>query len=155
MSSRVVIRVLAAGLGVLFLVGSARAGISLPECNTPDSVPDDVLNGLLSNASVQFGSLSAKTCNSIVKKGVSLCKAQVKLAADCRNKSLAGTADIVLKQCDQLANSMDRSDCKQATKSEQKLLKDGIKANEDLGVTDCEGSFELSLANACQNGVPM
>jgi hypothetical protein len=155
MSSRVAIRVLGAGLGVLVLVGSARAGIAFPECNTPQAVPDDVLAGILSNGSFDFGNLSAKTCNSIVNKGVSVCKAQVKLAANCNEKALAGTVDIVLKQCDQLANSMDRSDCKAGTKSEQSSIKDSIKASQSLGLTECEGTFELSLSDACTNGVAM
>jgi len=156
MASRVAIRVLGAGLGLMLLVGSARAGVSFTadECSFPSMVPDQVMNTILSEGSFDFGDLSQKTCNSIVKRGVSLCKAQVKLATKCNLNALDGVVDIVLKQCEQLANSMDRADCKDSTKLERSQVKDAYKANQTLGLADCEGSFALDLADDCQNGVP-
>lgn len=158
MSSRLAIRALGTGLGLLFLAGSARAGVSFTsfaECEDPSTVSNVVLGTILDDGSVGFGTLSAKVCNSIVKKGVGLCKGQVKLAAKCNDKTLASLNDILLKQCDQLGNATQRSDCKTGVKGEVKSVKDDNKANKELGLSSCDTTFSTNLADACENGVVM
>ena len=158
MSSRVAIRALSAGLGLLFLAGSARAGVlftNFNECANPATVPNDVLATIEDDGSFGFGTLSEKVCNSIVKKGVSLCKAQVKLAQKCNDKTLNSLNETLLKQCAQLTDSTDRADCKAGVKADVSGAKADNKTNRDTGVALCEGGIADQLALDCANGILM
>ena len=159
MSSGVAIRALGAGLGLLFLVGSgpAHAGVKFTnfiECANPATVPNDVLATIEDDGSFGFGDLSEKVCSSIVKKGVSLCKGQVKLAGKCNSKTLSALNDILLKQCAQLTDSVDRADCKDGVKADVSGAKDANKTNQDTGIALCEAGIANQLAFDCQNGLP-
>ena len=158
MSSRLVIRALGAGLVLLFLVGSARAGelfSSFSECDDPSAVPTTVLGTIEFYSSFGFGDLSAKVCDSIVKKGVSLCKAQVKLAAKCNDKTVSSLNDILLKQCAELPDATDRANCKAGVKEDVAGVKADTKTNRDTGIAACEGAIADTLAADCANGVPL
>ncbi len=158
MRSCVAIRALGAGLGVLFLVGSAKAGVgftNFDECLDPAAVPTAVMGTILADGAFGFGTLSEKVCNGIVKKDVSLCKSQVKLARKCNDKTLNSLNDTLLKQCAQLTDATDRADCKDGVKADVKGAKDDNKTNRDTGVTDCETGFADNLLDNCINGVPM
>ena len=158
MSSRVAIRALGAGLGLLLLAGPARAGLSFTnfiECANPLAVPNDVLGTLENDGSFGFGSLSEKVCKSIVKKGVSLCKSQVKLAVKCNAKTLNSLNSILLKQCAQLTDAADRSDCKVGVKDDVSSVKAANKSNQGTALSLCEMDFADQLASDCANGIPM
>lgn len=158
MSSSVAIRALGAGLGLLLLAGSARAGESFPgfdECQNPAAVPGLVLGSIRQYGSFLFGELPEKTCNSIVKKGVSLCKAQVKAAAKCEDKTANALQSILLKQCATAPTSELRSECKTGVKQEVSAAKDDMKTEKATGLADCEGSIANDIAQDCANGLPL
>ena len=119
------------------------------ECVNPAAVPDLVLGSILEFGSLGFGELSEKVCNSIVDKGVSLCKSQVKTAAKCEDKSASKIQDILLKQCAQLSESSDRSECKAGVKGEVDAVKDEMNADKETGIASCEGSVADAIASAC------
>ena len=158
MSSRVAIRALGAGLGVLFLVGSARAGTgftSFAECVSPLAVPEILFGTIITQANVDFGALSVKVCNGITKKADATCKAQVKSAAKCNDKSNESNYDIVLKQCAQLNVPADKSICKSDAKNGRDAIKFANKTNKETALSECTGEFDAAIQNACVNGVPM
>ena len=155
MSLRVSTRALCAGLGLLLVSGSARAGFSnFNECFNPLTIPVTVYNTIV-NQSFQFGALSQKVCNSITKKGVALCKSQVKLASKCNDKTAKSDYVIQVKQCNQIADSGDRTACKTGSKGDLDFIKSTNKSNESDAVAECRGEFEAALQDACMNGVPM
>ena len=157
MCSRVAIRVLGAGLGVLFLVGSARAGAftNFPECPNPLASPEAVYGTILSNSSGSFGNLSVKVCNSITKKGNSTCRSQVKAAVKCNEKTIDSLYDIALKQCAQMSVPADRLTCKGNAKTSRDATRLGNKTNLDTALGVCDGEFDAALQNACVNGIVM
>lgn len=156
MSSNTAIRALSVGLGLVLLAGSARAGdgfTNFEECESPTSVPGQVLGTILDDGSLGFGELSEKVCNSITNSGVSLCKTQVKAAAKCNEKTNKALYDIIVKQCKQLDNDDLRSACKSAAKNDLDFVKTANKDNQTFGLNDCESGIEASLLDACLNGV--
>jgi hypothetical protein len=158
MSSRVAIRVLGAGLGLMFLVGSARAGdgfTNFSECESPLAVPESFFGTVITQGNAAFGDLSVKVCNGITKKADATCKAQVKSAAKCNDKSNDSLYDMVLKQCAQLSIPADRDVCKTDAKNNRDAIKAANKANKDSALTECDAEFDAAIQNACVNGVPM
>src|SRR5262249_12226398 len=99
-SSRVVARAVCACLGFLFVAGSAQA--QLESCPLPTLYPSVVLSTVGEAGDIDFGNLTQKVCDSIVKKGVATCRAQVKSAAKCAHKVAGSIFDIQVKQCAQM-----------------------------------------------------
>ena len=155
MTTRQAITLICAGLAVLFLAGKARAGsfTSFAGCAPPPSVPIAAFATIEDEASASFGTLSQKACKSITAKGVATCKSQVKLAAGCNNQQAGANASIALKQCDSLADSMDRSSCKTSVKNNLKSIKGTIKDAQSAGIATCKGEFAAALQDACENGI--
>jgi hypothetical protein len=138
-------------LGLVLFAGSARA--QFQECVVPGAVPEAVFETILDQASFDFGDLSDKVCNSIVKKGLSTCRAQVKAAAKCYDRAFAANYAIAVKQCQQLETSEERADCKAESKSIRDEGKDDVDASKDSALAVCEGEFEAALSDNCLNGV--
>lgn len=145
-----------AGLCVLLLAGSACAGefTNFAECSNPAVVPNDVMSSILTFAASEFGNTPEKTCNSVTKKGVSICKVQVKAAAKCNTKTANSNYDIEVKQCATLNTGDQRSACKNAAKALRSAILGFNKSNQSAGLNDCAASFEAQLQNFCINGVP-
>ena len=141
-----------AALGLLLFAGSARAQFA--ECVDPTDVPEAVFETILSQAGFDFGSVSAKVCKGIVNKGVSTCKAQVKLSEKCFRRAYDTDYTISVKQCQQLSKQ-DRSDCKSEAKSIRDEGKDDIKNSGKFAIGICEGEFDSALTDACENGIVM
>src|SRR5258705_13917957 len=99
-SSRVMARAFCACLGFLFVAGSAQAQFA--ECPLPTSLPETVYVTMTEQADIDFGGLDQKVCDSIVKKGVGTCRAQVKAAGKCGHKAADGIYEIMVKQCAQI-----------------------------------------------------
>src|SRR5262245_4441699 len=151
-SSRVAARVFCASLGLLlFLAGSARAQYT--ECGLPSSVPESVYFTILDSADPYFGAVSQKTCDGIVKLGIADCKAQVKASYKCGVKTANSQYSIVLKQCAELDDPMDRDNCKGSAKDQRDFNRDGYKESMDDpntgGLGMCEGVFADALNSAC------
>jgi hypothetical protein len=134
-------------LGLMLVAGSAHA--QFDECVVPSSVPEAVFNTILDEASFGFGGVPDKVCNSIVKKGISTCKAQVKAAAKCFDRAFNANYAISVKQCQQLESSEDRSECKAESKAIRDDGKGEVELSKDSGLDICEGEFEESLSDAC------
>lgn len=135
----------------LLLAGSARA--QFDECVSPVAVPEDVFDTIIELASIDFGDLDSKVCQKITNQGVSTCKAQVKAAAKCENRSVDALYDIAVKQCNQLEDPEDRSDCKSGSKENKQGLKADTEAERSSALAVCEGDFAEALADACA-GIP-
>jgi hypothetical protein len=142
-----------AALGFLLFAGSARA--QFEECAFLPGVPEAVYDTIIDQASFDFGDLSDKVCNSIVKKGVSTCRTQVKAAAKCFDRAFAANYAIGVKQCQQLEDSGDRSECKAELKAIRDDGKDEIDSSKDSALAVCEGEFEAALSDDCLNGISM
>lgn len=140
-------------LGLLLSAGSARAQIQ--GCVDPGNVPIAVYNTIIDNADVDFGDLSEKVCKSIVKKGVSTCKAQVKSAAKCFRKAYDTNYDIAVKQCQQLEDSSDRADCKSEFKMIRDAGKDDSEDDQASALDVCAEEFAPALEAACLDGISM
>lgn len=138
---------LAMVLGLLFLASSARA--QFEECTEPNAVPSAVFETITDQADLDFGDLSDKVCDSIVKKGLSTCKSQVKLAAKCWDKTLDTNYDIQLKQCNQLADSGDRADCKALYKADRNAFRSTIDSATASGLDICANQFAEGLSMSC------
>lgn len=139
-------------LGLLLFAGSARA--QFEECLLPSQVPEEVFGTITDEAAFAFGELTDKVCKSIVKKGVSTCKAQVKTADKCFQRALDTNYAIAAKQCQQLEDSADRSECKAKVKSTRDEGKDEINSSKDLGLGLCDGNFALLLSADCLGELP-
>lgn len=159
MSLRVV-RALGASLVVLCSVGlgadSARAGAfsNFSECEDPATVWNSALTSIANFSSFEFGNLSAKVCNGIVKKGVANCKVQTNTAAKCNEQTASSNYNIQLKQCAELATKQERSDCKSTAKGLLKSIKTANKTNKKSGIDACNNEFPAALQNDCVNGIP-
>jgi len=141
-----------AALGVLLFASAARAQFA--ECVQPTAVPDAVFDTIVDQAGFEFGSISAKACKSIVNKGVSACRTQVKLQEKCFRKAYDTNYQISVKECHQLAKQ-DRKDCKSAAKSIRKEGKADADDSKDFALDVCKDDFKSALDSACQNGISM
>jgi hypothetical protein len=148
-SSRIVARALCACLGFLFVAGAARAQFN--ECPLPSDLPEVVYATMTEQADLNFGGLTQQVCDSIVKKGVATCKVQVKAAAKCGHKAADGLYQIMLKQCAQIADAVDRAACKQGAKTFRDFNQNGYDGSRDDGLAVCEGMFAEALNNACMD----
>ena len=148
-SSRVVARAFCACLGFLFVAGSARA--QFEECPLPSDVPEAVFMTMSVQADLDFGGLTQQVCDSIVKKGVGTCRAQVKTAAKCGHKAADGIYQIMLKQCAQIEDAAERADCKLGAKTFRDFNRDGYDGSRDDGLTVCDGLFAQALNDACMD----
>jgi hypothetical protein len=154
-SSRVFARVLCASAGFLLLAGSARA--QYEECPLlPEDVPAAVYDSIIAQADGHFGEVSQKTCDSIVKRGLANCKAQVKAAYKCGLKTAASNYEITLKQCATLTDAVARADCKDTAKMLRDFNIDGYRnsmQNEEDpllgGLAFCDNQFVTALNGAC------
>jgi hypothetical protein len=142
-----------AALGLLLIAGSARA--QGDECVVPTSVPNEVLDTILDQASFDFGEVSEKACSGIVKDGVKACKAQVKGADKCWTRIFDMIYSISVKQCQEFATSELRAGCK----AEAKGVRDSDKADmvfvKEVALTDCETTFAEDLSDACLTPIKM
>lgn len=136
-------------LGLLLSAGSARAQ-AFTECVFPSNVPESVFFTILDQASSGFGTLPESVCHAIVKKGVATCKSQVKAAAQCFNRALAANYVIAVKQCQQLADPVDRAACKDDSQATRDGGKDEISASKADGIAVCEGEFAGALGANCE-----
>jgi hypothetical protein len=134
-------------LGFILVAGTARAQFA--ECVVPSEVPGGVYETILDEASFDFGNVSEKTCNAIVKEGVKTCKAQVKAAAKCYDRALDANYKIILKQCAELETSGERAECKGVFKEDRDLGKAEVELSEQAGLASCVGEFESALLNEC------
>lgn len=141
----------AVAFGVLLLAGSARA--QFEECVQPSSVPANLFDTIIEVASFDFGALDESVCQKITNKGVSTCKSQVKAAAKCFNRSLDASYEISIKQCNQLEDSTDRSECKAGVKTNKQEGKDEVETDKQEGLAECEGEFADELSAICDLGV--
>ena len=155
-SSRVLARVFCASLGFLLLAGSASA--QYEECPLPQNIPESVFGTILDQADDFFGDLTQKTCDSIVKKGVATCKAQVKAAYKCGVKTANSNYEILLKQCATFTDAVDRADCKEGAKALRDMNKNGYRnsmENEEFpelgGLAICDDEFTVVLNGACMD----
>ena len=155
-SSRVFARVLCASVGFLLLAGSARAQYA--ECPLPEDVPENVYDSITAQANTYFGELSQKTCDSIVKRGLANCKAQVKAAYKCGVKTAASNYEILVKQCATLTDPMDRADCKDGAKTLRDFNVNGyrnsmqnVESPELGGLAICDNQFVVALNGSCMD----
>ena len=109
---------------------------------------------ILDDGAFGFGTLSEKVCNGIVKKGVSLCKSQVKLARKCNDKTLSSLNDTMLKQCAQLTDPADRADCKDGVKGDVKSAKDDNKPTGTPASRAANRASPTACWTACLSGIP-
>jgi hypothetical protein len=136
-----------AALGFMLVAGTARA--QFDECVLPAAVPEFVFETILDQASFDFGNVSEKVCDGIVKEGIKTCKAQVKAAAKCYDRALDTNYKIALKQCNELEDSGERADCKAGFKANRDDGKSEVEVSKDSGLVVCDGEFEGALSNAC------
>jgi hypothetical protein len=136
-----------------FLVLAGQAHAQFQECIQPSSVPEDVYETILDQSSFDFGDLTEAVCESIVKKGVATCKAQVKAQAKCFTRSSALNLAIALKQCKQLEDAGERQACVADFKSVRDEINDNVEDDKLDGLAVCEGEFVFALADACALGV--
>src|SRR5215470_4581103 len=122
MTSSMAARVVCASLGFFLLAGAARAQYA--ECVTPDNVPESVYDTIIAEASAQFGTLSQKACDAIVKAGTATCKVQTKGSGHCFEHAVSTDYAITLKQCAQLPMAVDRQTCV----TDAKTMRDGLRA---------------------------
>ena len=148
-SSRVVARALCACLGFLFVAGSAQA--QLESCPLPTEYPSVVLTTVGEAGDIDFGNLTQKVCDSIVKKGVATCKAQVKAAAKCAHKVAGSIYDIQVKQCAQMMDAADRADCKQGAKTFRDFNVEGYDNDLSDALALCDGMFATLLNAGCMD----
>ena len=148
-SSRVVAGAVCACLGFLFVAGSARAQFA--ECPLPTSLPVVVFGTLSVQGDLDFGGLTQQVCDSIVKKGVGTCRAQVKAAAKCGHKTADGLYQIMLKQCAQIEDATARATCKQGAKTFRDFNRDGYDGSRDDALGVCDGEFAMALNAACMD----
>lgn len=155
-ASHVFARVFCASVGFLLLAGSARAQYG--ECLLPEDVPEAVYESITAQADPYFGALTQKTCDSIVKRALANCKAQVKAAYKCGVKTAASNYEVMLKQCATLMDAMDRADCKEGAKTLRDFNVDGYRnsmQNDAMptlgGLAICDDQFVIALDGACMN----
>jgi hypothetical protein len=136
-----------AAFGFMLVAGSARAQFA--ECALPAAVPEFVFETILEEASFDFGDVSEKACNGIVKEGIKTCKAQVKAAAKCFDRALDTNYKIALKQCQELEDSEARADCKAGFKAERDDGKGDVELSKNSGLGVCDDEFEDALLSEC------
>ena len=127
------------------------ASAQFNECVDPNDVPTSLLETIIEEAGFDFGDVSEQVCNQIANKGVSTCKAQVKGAVQCLERSVNSNRDIAVKQCNQLENP-DRSECKSFFKEEREDGKELIKALKQYNLGVCDDDFADDLLLACLLG---
>lgn len=148
--SRVAVRVFCASVGFLLLAGSARA--QFDECGPlPADVPEAVFGTIADMAAMDFGTLSQKTCDGIVKRGVAGCKAQVKASNKCAHKTIASLYDILSAQCAQIVDAVARASCKDGVKGFPDFYNDGFDSSAQDGLAVCDGMFAVALNGACMD----
>jgi hypothetical protein len=131
----------------MLVAGTARAQFA--ECVVPEDAAFAVYETIIDEASFDFGNVSEKACNAIVKEGVKTCKAQVKAAAKCYDRALDSNYKIILKQCAELETSDERAECKGVFKEERDTGKSEVDVSEQAGLASCVGEFESALLNDC------
>jgi hypothetical protein len=112
-------------------------------------VPDRVYDTILDEASFDFGDVSEKACNGIVKEGVKACKAQVKAADKCYDRSLDTIYKIALKQCQELEDPEARANCKSEYKNTRDDRKSEVELSKNSALGVCDAEFENALLDAC------
>ncbi len=148
-SSRVLARVSCASLGFVLLAGSARAQFA--ECALPSDVPGSVLTTITMQGDLDFGGLTQSVCDSIVKKGISACKTQVKAAAKCGRSEAASIYGILVKQCAQIEDATERGLCKESAKTFLQYYLDGYDGDKQDGLDTCDALFATALNGACMD----
>lgn len=148
-SSRVAARAVCAAVGFLLLAGSARA--QFEECPIPAEVPTTVYTTIASNADLDFGGLSQSVCDGIVKRGVAMCKVHVKGAAKCGQRSAAAIFDMLMKQCAQVADPLDRAACKESARTFRAFYVGGYASSRDDGLAICDTDFPVWVNAACMD----
>jgi hypothetical protein len=134
-------------LAFMLVAGTAKAQFA--ECVVPSVVPDAVYDTILEEASFDFGDVSEKACNAIVKEAVKTCKAQVKAADKCFDRSLDSNYKIALKQCNELEDSGERADCKAGFKANRDDGKGEVELSKQEGLGTCDGVFAAALLDDC------
>jgi hypothetical protein len=119
------------------------------------TVPGYVLDTIVGPASFDFGNSTPKTCDAIVEKAVSGCKAQVKIADQCYRRAFDTNYAIALKQCEQLEEPSERRDCKAEYKSIRDAGKEQSRESKNDTFAMCEGDFATTLETLCLSGPPM
>jgi hypothetical protein len=155
MSTSTISRLTAFGavLGLLLVSGSARA--QFDECAQPVAVPDFVFDTIIDQATLEFGVVEDKVCNSIVKEGVKICKAQVKASSKCFDRAADANYKIALKQCQTLEIPEDRAACKSNYKAFRDSIKSAVAESEQSGLAICDEDFADDLSQACLGPIPI
>lgn len=138
-------------VGLVMLAGVARAQVG--ECVLPENVPAAVHMTIQTQSDISFGSLNQTACIAIVKKGVALCKAQVKANARCYLKSQAGNLSIQIRECAEVGDPTMRKSCVIAAKATRAAGRITVLGSQEIGLTACDTTFADALNNTCINGV--